>query len=223
MGGSRAGSIVPRVLGSRSHLADRSAARTLQPDDPLYSFLTDRMLNDQLGLSEKAPTFEVRRLGADRGVHWIFLYTEHTLGVRFVCKFYRTKPLFAGWIGDRQLRAALALREFESLTAARALGLDRAPHEIVRPLAMSREINCVLVEEYVAGEDLTGYATAALLGAGRDALHERLKEVAALLSKLHRSSRVQDRFDSSLAGQRLVALVARLEARATLSQQEASE
>lgn len=124
-----------------------------------------------------APAFRVYRLV---GSTEVYEYEERSSGVRIVCKFYGSK---FGWDQDRAARAAQA--EFDGLETLRGYDLTGSPHYVARPLALSRDLNCVLAVEHYSGEL---FSDAISRGAGRGAqahLFWRLKALAFYLATQH--------------------------------------
>lgn len=161
-------------------------AGVLAEDDPLHAFLADEVLNGVLGRGVDHPVFDAWRLDSGRVV---YRYAERTTGVEVVGKFYGRKWIFGTQEGEPELRAELMRREFAALQRARGLGLTGYPHAVVRPLATSEAVGCVLVEEPAPGMDLDHYLRAAVHeGQGARALAGTAR-VATFLADLHGRSR----------------------------------
>lgn len=198
---------------------DHAASRFLQVDDPLFEFLREEVLERILGQRPKDPAFSIQPLGRGN-TFWIYRYREAASGCDLVCKFYGGKPLFDGWIGDRNLRGFLMQRELDNLARLRSIGLDRPPHQVVRPLAASREINCVLVQEFAPGTDLeTDLQAAARDGAG-EGLRDRLERLARFLADLHSRSRTRSPLAAADLVDRLSGLARGLASRGTISSEQ---
>ena len=114
----------------------------LSADDPLHGFLT-RVARDRLGVRGHDDSYRVFRLS---GSHEVYCYEGRSTSTRIICKFFG--PRF-GW--DRDRAAGMASREYESLQRLRGYGLRGSPHHVVRPLAVDRDINCVLADGALRG------------------------------------------------------------------------
>jgi aminoglycoside phosphotransferase (APT) family kinase protein len=144
--------------------------------DPLYGLLS-WVLSDRLGVDSRQLTFRSFR---QRGSNEVYAYEEKFSGTRLVCKFFGKR---FGWDRDKALQAAQ--HEYENLKVLRGHGLVGSPHHVIRPLAINRDINCVLVLEYYAGESLS-HALNGAIRHGEDAhLYWRLKALAGYLATQH--------------------------------------
>jgi serine/threonine protein kinase len=147
----------------------------LSADDPLHGFLA-RVARDHMGVHEYDHSYRVFRLS---GSHEVYCYEGRTTSTRIIGKFFG--PRF-GW--DRDRAAWMASREYDSLQRLRGYGLCGSPHHVVRPLAVDREINSVLVMEYYEGEQFSHAIDRAL--AGDDGhLFWRLRALAYYLATQH--------------------------------------
>jgi hypothetical protein len=140
---------------------------TLLDDEPLYRFLTRQVMDEVLGYHHYQPIFDIFSLDNSATV---FRFADRRTFVNLVGKFYGNKWINGKQTGDEELRAEYMQREFDNLQKLRALGLDAYPHNIVRPLAVSRAHNCVLVEEYVFGTGFDFYIREAVYWGKRDEL-----------------------------------------------------
>ena len=147
----------------------------LAADDPLHGVLA-RVARDQLGVRDHDDAYRVFRLS---GTHEVYGYEGRTTATRVIGKFYG--PRF-GWDRDRATR--LAGQEYESMRQLRGYGLRGSPHHVVRPLALDREINCVLVMEHYEGEQFSHAIDRAVAGEGRH-LFWRLRALAYYLATQH--------------------------------------
>lgn len=154
----------------------------LPPTEPLYAFLAGEVMERVAGSRIAAPVFEGSPLDAD-GV--VYRFRELGTGIDLVGKFYSRKWIDGSRNGGRELRAALARREYENLTALRAQGLDAHPHRVVRPLGVGVQAGCVLVEEYATGTDLDHHVREAIRTGRDDVLAARLDATAGFLAFLH--------------------------------------
>jgi aminoglycoside phosphotransferase (APT) family kinase protein len=144
--------------------------------DPLYGLLS-WVLSDRLGVHQPRPTFRAFR---QRGSNEVYAYEEKYSGTRLVCKFFGKR---FGWDRDKALFAAQ--REYDNLKTLRRHHLVGSPHHVIRPLAIDRDINCVLVLEYFPGESLSEALTRSIHH-GEDAhLYWRLKALAYYLATQH--------------------------------------
>ncbi len=159
----------------------------------LAVFLRDQVFTDVLGLHCTRPRFRLQRVGGSA----VFRCDEECTAVSLALKSYSLK-----WIdgrqgdGDRhQLRVGLLQREFDNIRQVRALGLDRSPLRAVRALAVNPDLGCLLVEEFVSGEDLC-FAVREAAWHGRHAeLSTRLSQAACFLARLHSASATDLRSD----------------------------
>jgi aminoglycoside phosphotransferase (APT) family kinase protein len=130
-----------------------------------------------MGVRESHPAFRVFRLS---GSNEVYGYEESSTGARMICKFYGPK---FGW--DRDKAASTACREYESLETLRGYDLVGSPHHVIRPLAFSREINCVLAVEYYAGEEFSQAIGRSTYHHDHAHLFWRLKALAYFLATQH--------------------------------------
>jgi tetratricopeptide (TPR) repeat protein len=184
----------------------------LPTGDPLYRFLVGDVLSRVLGIETRHPTFEAYELGTvhqldrDESHPSVFRYVERGLGLDLVGKFYGDRWI-SGWEAqDRELLKGLMLAEFDNLNRVRSLGFDGYPYRVVRPLATSEEVNCVLVEEYASGLDLESFIREAIRTGDHETLFAKLTQVASFLAELHERSRIAQPVDqeASLAYYRRV-------------------
>ncbi|MBA3531525.1 MAG: aminoglycoside phosphotransferase family protein [Ardenticatenales bacterium] len=154
----------------------------LPHNDPMYTFLAHEVLGQVLGIHSPFARFDVHRL--DR-LAVAFEYRERQSGVALLGKFYGNKPLPFGKQVGSDHQAVQMQQEFAALHYLRTLGLDHTPCRVVRPLAQSEALNCLLVEEFVAGEDLLFFIRAAIEEGRSESLRTRLTELARLLAMLH--------------------------------------
>lgn len=154
----------------------------LQAEDPLYGFLVEQALRPDSAPHNPRPVFDVYRMD---GASTTFRYYERHRRINLVAKFYGNKWLNGSQTGERELRALLMRREFDNLQFVRSLGLGDPPCRAVRPIAASETINCVLLEEYVPGENLEFFIREALDWGKEWLLHRQLKDVTRFLAELH--------------------------------------
>ena len=144
--------------------------------DPMYDFLW-RVISDQFGIRQSRPAFRVFGLSSSNEV---YRYDEKYSGARLICKFYGNR-----FGADRDKATNLAHQEYRSLETLRDYGLEGSPHHVIRPLAVERDINCVLALEYYDGEQFS-YAIARAICQGHHAhLFWRLKSLAYYLATQH--------------------------------------
>jgi len=144
--------------------------------DRLYDYLK-MIINDRLGLHEASPAFRVFRLS---GSNEVYAYEEKHTGARLICKFFGPT---CGWDCDKA--ASAAYQEYESLETLRGYDLVGSPHHVIRPLAFNREINCVLVLEYYAGEQFSQAIRRSIYHHEDAHLYWRLKALAYFLATQH--------------------------------------
>lgn len=166
----------------------------LAHDDPLYRFLTVN-LGDRIPRLPDAPTFDVWALD-DAGT--VFRYRERKTAIDLVGKFYGHKWLYGRQSGMPRLRARLMRQEFQHLAAVRALGFDGPPHWVVRPIATSEAIDCLVLMEYAAGRDLHSFIYEAAVGGRHDDLYDQLRRISAFLADLHMRSGQASQVDQDL-------------------------
>ena len=144
--------------------------------DPMYDFLW-RVISDQFGIRQSRPAFRVFGLSSSNEV---YRYDEKYSGARLICKFYGNR-----FGADRDKATNLAHQEYRSLETLRDYGLEGSPHHVIRPLAVERDINCVLALEYYDGEQFS-HAIARAIRQGHHAhLFWRLKSLAYYLATQH--------------------------------------
>lgn len=180
---------------------------TLPTEDPLYALLAEQVFASALGLA-RPQWLEVYPLDASATV---YRYADPASGVSVVGKFYGSKWLDGAQSGQRERRAELLQREWQNLQRARALGFTAGPARVVRPLAIAEAINCVLVEEYVPGDDLTQAIHAAAYAGAAELLRGRLAALAGWLAELHRRSASPLPADAAQARAYLSKLLGQLE------------
>jgi hypothetical protein len=143
--------------------------------DPLHGFLC-RVLVEGMGVHGPR-AFRAFRLN---GSNEVYGYEECHSEVKLVCKFFGHR---FGW--DRDRAAWTAGREYHSYQELRRYALVGSPHHVVRPLAVEREINCVLALEYYGGEQLSQAIGRALHGGDDAHLFSRLTALAFYLATQH--------------------------------------
>jgi aminoglycoside phosphotransferase (APT) family kinase protein len=144
--------------------------------DPLHDFLS-RVMRDHLGVREPQPAFRAFRLS---GSNEVYGYEEKSSGTKVICKFYGPK---FGW--DRDRAAWMARQEYEGLETLRRYHLTGSPHHVIRPLAVSADINAVLAVEYYAGEQFSHAITRATQHGDDAHLYRRLTSLAYFLATQH--------------------------------------
>lgn len=154
----------------------------LSPSDPIHSLLGREVFNGNQAPNVQDPVFDVFSLDAN-GI--IFRYGERRSGLSVVGKFYGRKWLDGSQSGQTARRAQLMHRELENLRFACTLELDGSRHRVVRPLAESESINCVLVEDYAPGPDLETFVREVLAGQDARQLFGCLDDIAWFLADLH--------------------------------------
>lgn len=146
----------------------------LPPHDSLYGYLRHDIL-PQIGVTSDRFDFRVFRIQSRR----VYLYEEKHSGAQVLGKFFYTD-------GQDGAKAAGRMRqEFHNLHQLRSYGLDRYPHEVVRPLGVNDTLNCLLVEEYREGISLSTLITNAIHLGRRDQLFRKLTALAYFLATLH--------------------------------------
>lgn len=155
----------------------------IDPGSPLYRFLQELP-----GLSARQGSLSLQRLSPKTCV---FLCKPDSGPPSLVCKFFAVRPgLPAG--------EACSLMRYElmCLKRLRLEGFNGPPTQVVRPLGSHAEMGCVLVEEFVMGEDLD-HAIAAAVHRGDDqCLVSRLHLAAAFFAELHERHQVRRRIPS---------------------------
>jgi aminoglycoside phosphotransferase (APT) family kinase protein len=159
----------------------------LPESDPLYCFLAGQVLDSVLGFKCGRPVFDVYGLDTSSS---IFRYYDRRSFVSLVAKFYGNKWLHGRQTGEPELRAELMRQEFDNLRRVRALGLNSPPHRVVRPLAVSRELNCALIEEFARGSNLDFYILEARDWGKTEQLRSCITDVAWFLADLHTRSQL---------------------------------
>lgn len=162
---------------------------TLLDTNPLYDFLVGEVMGKILGYSNHKSVFDVFSLNSDMTV---FRYADRRSFVNLVGKSYANKWIDGQQTGNPGLRAEFMQREFDNLQKLRALGLDTYPHCVVRPLAVNRLLNCVLVEEFVPGARFDSYVWEAINWGKEDELRGRLSDLAWFLADLHNRSQTTE-------------------------------
>ncbi len=148
----------------------------LSADDPLHDFL-GRILRDQMQVANRAVKFRVFRLN---GINEVYGYEEKYSHARIICKFYGSR-----FKSDPGLAALVAQQESDNLHTLRGYNLVGSPHHVIRPLGVHPDINCVLVLEHYAGEELTQAMRRATHHRDDANLFWRLKALAHFLSTQH--------------------------------------
>ncbi len=147
--------------------------------DPFYGFLKEHIW-PQIGDSSHLH-FSVHVL---RGSNQVFLYTDEKSGVSVIGKFFyglfeRAYNVAAGYL----------TKEWEALEHFRALGFDKPPFYVPKPLGRSYDINCALVEEYCPGTTFSDVLKAGAHG-HPNRLYRRLSVLADFLAKLHNKTAI---------------------------------
>lgn len=167
---------------------NEAAKEVLSPAEPLYEFLAEEVLGNVLGFKHLRPVFDVYALDTSST---IFRYSDRRTFINLVGKFYGNKWLHGSQSGEDELRARLMQREFDNLERVRALGLNAYPHQVVRPLAVSASLNCILVEEFAPGFNLDFHIREARDHGLTDQLLSAITDVAWFLADLHTRSQTR--------------------------------
>ncbi len=178
----------------------------LDPEDPLHHFLRRHVLPHPPCRRGPSDLFDVHRLDA-RGA--VFRYTDRATGAAVVGKFYGVK-IPGDAPGVAAMRNTFLHREAENMRRLRALGFDRPPVQVVRPLAVEPAINGVLIQEYATGVDLQASIAAATAVTFDPALSGRLTAVGRFLAMLHERSRTGGSAGAAAPLQYLDKLIAQL-------------
>jgi len=159
----------------------------------LAQFLADTVLGDILSVRCPRPRFRLRRIGGSP----VLRCDEEQTRVSLALKFYDLKHLDGEQTpcDQHDVRAGIMRTEFDNIRLVRKLGLDKPPLRAVRPLAVEPGLGCLLVEEFVSGEDLHFIIQEATLRSGHALLADRLAQVAAFLARLHNISASRDGCD----------------------------
>jgi Phosphotransferase enzyme family len=144
-------------------------------DDPLHTILC-RVADESTGV-DRARSFDAFRLN---GSNEVYGYEECGSGVKLVGKFFGKR---FGW--DHQRAAWTADREYHCYKQLRRYALVGSPHHVIRPLALEREINCVLVLEYYGGEQLSRAIDSAVYFGEDERLYTRLTALGFYLATQH--------------------------------------
>jgi hypothetical protein len=161
----------------------------LPPADPLYRFLADDILDRLLGFKCGRPVFDIYGLDTSST---IFRYFDRRTFAHLVVKSYGNKWLHGSQTGETELRAELMQNEFDNLQRLRSLGFKHYPHRVARPLAVNRELNCILVEEFAPGTILDHYILEARDSGKTEELLSCITDIAWFLADLHTRSRVDE-------------------------------
>ena len=159
----------------------------LERSDPLYAFLRDEVLRRALGLPDPEPDFCVRPLDGNNGV--VFRFHDRRTCVNLAGKFYGRKWICGSQTGNDDLRRQLMLDEFDNLTLLRRIGFDSFPHHVVRPLAVSEDCGCLLVEEFAPGVNLHHSIWLAFAHNCPEQLLDRVRDAGGCLADLHNRTR----------------------------------
>ncbi len=143
--------------------------------DPLYGILKKDILPQVRHHKVHDPSFSVYRL---HGSNHVYLYREERSSVELVGKFFK--------LDHRSHERAVSYMESEyhALERMRALGFNRSPHQVIRPLGCYPECNALLVEEYSHGVPFSLYIQRALEGR-MDVLFDKLRALAYFLARWH--------------------------------------
>lgn len=159
---------------------------TLPPDSRLARFLSDDILERELGVALAAPLFDIHQIY--RGAT-VLRYTDRQTGVSVVGKFFARKSRLDGRSLSEAQGRRLLQHEFDHLRQTRALGIDHPPYQVVRPLGILPDYDALLIEEFVAGDDLRAAIQRAAHQDETCQLQTKLDAVAGLLATLHQRTR----------------------------------
>jgi hypothetical protein len=148
----------------------------VQRDDQLYDYL-NQTLRDRMGVHQANPAFRVFRFS---GSNEVYGYEEKFSQAKFICKFFGKT---FGW--DNERAASTAYKEYDSLRTLRGFDLVGSPHHVIEPLGVNREINCVLVLEYYAGEQFSQAIRRCVVDGDCGHLYWRLKALGYYLATQH--------------------------------------
>ena len=148
----------------------------MDPRDPFYAYLAREVL-PIMGVDVRCPEFDVCVLSEHGSV---YCYRERTSHKRLVAKFFGDRDALS-WAQ----RQRLLNTEYENLWGLRSIGFADGPNRVVRPLTRNEGLNCVLVEEEVAGKDLDHYIVRAAHERQQNQLFRKLTKLAGFLADLH--------------------------------------
>ena len=160
--------------------------RRIDEASPLYSCLSRHIL-PVFHLEVKSPVFILKPIHAQKGV---YLFEEKKTGKLLVGKFF----------GDRlnipeTEKCRLLDTEFDNLSILRQKGLRYAPNQVVEPIGKAQKINCLLIENYVSGNDLDYYISKCIFEDQQDRLKNKLSALARFFAKLHDCTSISQPID----------------------------
>jgi aminoglycoside phosphotransferase (APT) family kinase protein len=162
---------------SMKRVATMEPMGQLPSSDPLHALIAST-----LALSPGA-RLDVFALNGPDGA--VYLYVDAESGQRTVGKFYGRKWIHDSRTGEPELRGLLLRREFDNLAFVRSLGFTAAPFVVPKPLAMSDDVDWVLLEEYAGGVNLHHCIWDAVVNGNTAPLDCSVVAAARFLRKLH--------------------------------------
>jgi hypothetical protein len=147
----------------------------LSESDPLYGFLEHDIQhhND----ADDSSTYRVFKLN---GSNDVYMYEDRATGRKLIGKFFLTAARNDTARADSHLT-----QEFDNLSMMRDSGLTGSPHNVVKPLGRSYELNALLVTECLEGQLLSEVILEAIRSGNHDELYAKLTALAYFLAEFH--------------------------------------
>jgi thiamine kinase-like enzyme len=149
----------------------------LYETDPLYSHLTEAVF-PSLGIEMINPEIDSVCLNKNQTV---YLYAERKSNTMLVGKFFGNRLVQHNFNPEETLD-----QEFNNIITIRDKGLNRHPYRVVKPLSRKKEINCLLVEEFIRGHDLDYYIAKAAYEGKHRRLMKKLKFLGSFIALFHK-------------------------------------
>jgi len=205
---------VARRLEGLSPLMKGTYCGHLSRLDPLFGFLVYDIL-PRIDVYVPHPEFRVFELVASNSV---YAYEEAHSRACVVGKFFG--PTF-GW--DHYRAVERAEREYRNLETLRGYGLVGCPHHVIRPLALNRDLGCLLVQEHYRGEPLSQAIQGAIHQGSHAHLFWRLKALGYFLATQHNRTANGQGVDFEEDCRYLDHLLGQLQAQRRIDGQDADE
>lgn len=147
----------------------------LAQNDPMWGYLKDHIF-PQLEPASETVGCRVFQPPDSRNV---YIYEEINSGLKVLAKFHTDR------LHHTDNRDRSGETEYQNLLFLRSIGFDVAPNYVVKPLGFNRELDGVIVMEFLEGSVLSHVITDAIYLGRRDRLFRKLSNLARFLATMH--------------------------------------
>ncbi len=188
---------------------------SLPKHDPLHGYLSYDILPQ---VSDRVRRPEFRVFGLNCTNNQVYLYEEKHTRAKIIGKFFIDGPHQSVDKASKRAR-----REYHNLVKLRNHGFSANPQQVIKPLAYNANLNHLLVEEYVQGEDLGKILHKALYENQSALLYSKLTLLAHFLASMHNRTAIGERVNFNQDCHYFTQLVGQLKCNKGLSSWDADE